>query len=71
MAGILAQCLHPDEDRICVPCCELQLGESLSDIQKRTNRGIPKGKYYRDLINAREAAIVASRGKARGFSPYE
>lgn len=37
---------------ICTRCALAELGETLMHLQIRTNQGIPKDKYYRDLDRA-------------------
>lgn len=37
---------------ICTRCALVELGETLMHLQIRTNAGIPKDKYYRDLDRA-------------------
>lgn len=71
MAEIFVSCLAGEGPAWCLPCCELELGESMTNISARTGQGIPKGKFYRELerVQAQDARDAASR--PRGVSRFE
>lgn len=48
----VAQCEQADGATLCLSCCLRELGEPLELLNARTNQGIPKAKFYRDLARA-------------------
>lgn len=46
------RCSQSGPDVVCTECCMVELGESLELFNVRTNQGIPKAKFYRDLDRA-------------------
>lgn len=71
MTGILAECLAGPGPAWCLPCCELELGESMMNISARTGQGVPKGKFYRDLERKQAEDSRDLAGRASGWSRYE
>lgn len=45
----VALCDSPASGVVCTDCALAELGESWSNLKARTNAGIPKAKFYRDL----------------------
>lgn len=66
MADVLGECLQPIPDRICIPCCELELGEQLDDLRIRTGMGWTKNRYAKWQIDNFMALEAVKRRTSRG-----
>lgn len=52
---------HAGQPSYCRACTLREIGEPWGELLARTNRGIPRAKWYRDKITAMERKIAASR----------
>lgn len=71
MAGILAECLSADESALCLPCTELEIGESVQNLTVRCARGWTRNRYEKWLADDQARVAERTARTAKGYSRFE